>query len=81
MTLTVKARKKTFFSNFGEITAKNPIGRTGIVGLGDLLKPGANKVDILVVFLNNPRKVLMELAKKPEGVEDDLLQLGCPRRF
>ena len=71
-------QNKAIFSNFGELTTKNPIGRTGIVGLGDLLKPGANRIDVFVVFLNNPRKVLMELAKKPEGVEDDLLQLGCP---
>ena len=64
-------------SDVTQLTIQNPIGRTGIVGLGNLFKVGGNRVDIFIVVLNNPRKVLVEVTRQTQGehVDKDMLQL------
>lgn len=58
------------------LATQNPIGRTGLVGLGKLAKVGANRVDVFIVVLNNPRKVLVEVTRQTsEHVDHERLAL------
>merc|ERR1719337_391104 len=51
---------------------RNPIGRTGIVGNGVLPSPGENAIDVFIVVLKMPKKILMM-------AEDQLTEVAVQR--